>query len=51
MKKILFTVGLWCLALCMQAAGHISRLRAELQDSRSDYVFVVAHRGDWRQAP
>ena len=51
MKKILFTVGLWCLALCMQAAGHISRLRAELQDSRSDYVFVVAHRGDWRHAP
>ena len=51
MKKILFTVGLWYLALCMQAAGHISRLRAELQDSRSDYVFVVAHRGDWRHAP
>lgn len=51
MKKILFTVGLWCLALCVQAAGHISRLRAELQDSRSDYVFVVAHRGDWRHAP
>ena len=51
MKKILFTVGLWCLALCVQAVGHISRLRAELQDSRSDYVFVVAHRGDWRHAP
>lgn len=51
MKKILFTVGLWCLALCVQADGHISRLRAELQDSRSDYVFVVAHRGDWRHAP
>ena len=26
-------------------------MRAELQDSRSDYVFVVAHRGDWRHAP
>ncbi len=51
MKKILFAAWLWDLALCVQATGHISRLRAELQDSRSDYVFVVAHRGDWRHAP
>ncbi len=51
MKKILFVLGLLSLVSGLQAVGHIGRLRAALKNNRSGYVFVVAHRGDWRNAP
>ncbi|MCD8318850.1 MAG: glycerophosphodiester phosphodiesterase family protein [Paraprevotella sp.] len=51
MKKFVFVMGFLCLSLYMQASGRIGRLRAALKDCRSDYVFVVCHRGDWRHAP
>lgn len=50
-RQVLWVVVLWLCAAGMQAAGRVKKLRAELADSRSDYVFVVAHRGDWRHAP
>lgn len=30
---------------------HVARLRTELLDADSSRVFIVAHRGDWRNAP
>lgn len=51
MKKIFFSLMLLCCCLAVQAGGRIEKLRSVLKDSRSDYVFVVSHRGDWRHAP
>lgn len=43
----------WCLllALTVQAAGRIDTLLSILKSNDPGYVFVVAHRGDWRHAP
>lgn len=51
MKKIFFSLVLLCCCLAVQAGGRIGKLRSVLKDSRSDYVFVVSHRGDWRHSP
>lgn len=39
------------LTLSIQAVGRIDSLLAILKSNDSGYVFVVAHRGDWRHAP
>ncbi len=43
----------WCLllALTVRAAGRIDTLLSILKSNDPGYVFVVAHRGDWRHAP
>jgi len=37
--------------ISIQAQTRADSLLAELKSSKRDYVFVVAHRGDWRNAP
>ena len=39
------------LALTVRAAGRIDTLLSILKSNDPGYVFVVAHRGDWRHAP
>ncbi|MCC9017602.1 glycerophosphodiester phosphodiesterase family protein [Flavobacterium lipolyticum] len=52
MKKILVTMVLLILFFeTIQAQTHADKLISVLQDSKSKYVFVAAHRGDWRNAP
>ncbi|WP_264531664.1 glycerophosphodiester phosphodiesterase family protein [Flavobacterium sp. N502540] len=52
MKKILVTIVLLLLFFeTIQAQTHADKLINVLQDSKSKYVFVAAHRGDWRNAP
>ena len=34
-----------------ESVGRASRIRAEFLEPTSEYVLVVAHRGDWRNAP
>lgn len=48
----LFTIAAALLAaLSVTAQSHIDDLRQRLLSNDKDYVFVVAHRGDWRSAP
>ena len=48
----LFTIAAALLAaLSATAQSHIDDLRQRLLSRDKDYVFVVAHRGDWRSAP
>lgn len=51
MKKIL--LNLCCLVVCfnLPANNHIETLLSILKSNDPGYVFVVAHRGDWRNAP
>lgn len=58
MKTARFLTTLIILAACLTACHHApryanraERLLAELADPTSDYVFVMAHRGDWRNWP
>ncbi|URC13527.1 glycerophosphodiester phosphodiesterase family protein [Flavobacterium sp. B183] len=52
MKKILVTIVLLILLFeNIQAQTHTDKLINVLQDPKSKYVFVAAHRGDWRNAP
>ncbi|MDR2627743.1 MAG: glycerophosphodiester phosphodiesterase family protein [Dysgonamonadaceae bacterium] len=45
----LFYMTVFCVAL--QAQDRADTLLAELRDPSGNYVFVIAHRGDWRNAP
>jgi glycerophosphoryl diester phosphodiesterase len=52
MKKILVTIVLLILLFeTIQAQTHADKLINVLQDPKSKYVFVAAHRGDSRNAP
>lgn len=58
MKTARFLTTLIILAACLTAchrapryANRAERLLAELADPTSDYAFVMAHRGDWRNWP
>lgn len=54
MKKMLFIISAVIMAACSsepQYATHAEKLLAEIHDPSSDYVMVVAHRGDWRNYP
>lgn len=54
MKKPLIAFGLILIALVCGFAppqDRINQLLETLKDSKSDQVMVVAHRGDWRNAP
>lgn len=49
-KAVLGAVSLF-VALAMQAANHVDSLLNCLHNPKSNYVFVIAHRADWRGAP
>ena len=51
MKRLLLTVALLAVALSAMAEKHTDRLLRELRNPKSDYVFVIAHRADWRNFP
>lgn len=49
-KAVLGAVSLF-VVLAMQAANHVDSLLNCLHNPKSNYVFVIAHRADWRGAP
>lgn len=50
--KRLFSICLsLCLAIVVMAQQRVDKLIKELNDPKSKKVLVVAHRGDWRNAP
>lgn len=51
MKRLLSLSLLLCIALTMAAQQRVDQLIKELNDPKSKKVLVVAHRGDWRNAP
>ena len=51
MKRFFLTVALLAVALSAMAEKHTDRLLRELRNPKSDYVFVIAHRADWRNFP
>ena len=52
MTKKLFSLLLILLtAFCISAQTRTDKLLKNLHDNKSKYIFVIAHRGDWRNAP
>ena len=51
MKRIIFTLALLAAAFVAVAESHTDKLLRELSNPKSNYVFVAAHRGDWRNFP
>ncbi|MGM9760099.1 MAG: glycerophosphodiester phosphodiesterase family protein [Parabacteroides sp.] len=51
MRRIIYVIGfvVWTVALWAQERATV--LLGNLQDKQTDKVLVVAHRGDWRNAP
>jgi glycerophosphoryl diester phosphodiesterase len=49
--KNVFIFLLFLIGQALIAQNHADSLRTKLHDLSDDYVFVVAHRGDWRYAP
>ncbi len=50
-KKATLSAALLFVALATQAANHVDSLLDCLHNPKSNYVFVIAHRADWRGAP
>lgn len=50
-KKIMLGAALLLVALASRAANHVDSLLSCLHNPKSNYVFVIAHRADWRGAP
>lgn len=51
MKRIICLATFLCAVLTLAAQQDAATLAGELKDMKSEKVFVVAHRGDWRNAP
>lgn len=51
MKKIIFSLVALVVAFTAMAESRTDKLLRELRDPKSNYVFVIAHRGDWRNFP
>ena len=51
MKKIIFSLVALVVAFSSMAESRTDKLLRELRDPKSNYVFVIAHRGDWRNFP
>ena len=51
MKKFILTVALVAMAVVAVAESRTDKLLRELNNPKSDYVFVIAHRADWRNFP
>ncbi len=50
-KQVLLSVALALFSLVAGATSRIDSLLNNLHNAKSNYVFVIAHRGDWRGAP
>lgn len=51
MKKFLLSIVLVATAVVAMAESRTSKLLRELNNPKSEYVFVIAHRADWRNFP
>ena len=51
MKKILLSFALIAVAVVAMAESRTDKLLRELRNPKSEYVFVIAHRADWRNFP
>ncbi len=51
MKRFILTIALVVTAFVAFAESRTDKLLRELHDPKSDYVFVIAHRADWRNFP
>lgn len=51
MRKLVFLLSVLLVSLSVGAESKVDKLLKQLHDRNSRYVFVVAHRGDWRDAP
>lgn len=51
MKRTITSLSLFLLVISVFAQTRVDTLLQKLYDVENDYVFVVAHRGDWRNAP
>lgn len=51
MKRLLSVCLSLCLAVAVMGQQRVDKLIKELKDPKSKKVLVVAHRGDWRNAP
>ena len=51
MKRFILTLALVATALVAIAESRTDKLLRELRNPKSDYVFVVSHRADWRNFP
>ena len=51
MKKLIFSLLFIAVAFSAMAERRTDKLLRELHNPKSDYVFVIAHRADWRNFP
>ena len=51
MKKLIFSLLFLATAFMAMAESRTDKLLRELNNPKSDYVFVIAHRADWRNFP
>lgn len=51
MKKLIFSLLFVATAFSAMAKSHTDKLLRELNNPKSDYVFVISHRADWRNFP
>ncbi|MBR2031576.1 MAG: glycerophosphodiester phosphodiesterase family protein [Alistipes sp.] len=51
MKRFILSIMLVAVALIAVAESRTDKLLRELHNPKSDYVFVIAHRADWRNFP
>ena len=51
MKKFILTIALAAMAVVAMAESRTDKLLRELRNPKSEYVFVIAHRADWRNFP
>lgn len=50
-KKLFFLLPILLTAFSISAQTRTDKLFKNLHDNESKYIFVIAHRGDWRNAP
>ena len=50
-KKLFFLLPILLTAFSISAHTRTDKLLKNLHDNESKYIFVIAHRGDWRNAP
>ena len=51
MKKLILTFALVAAAVVAMAESRTDKLLHELRNPKSEYVFVISHRADWRNFP
>ena len=50
-KKLFFLLPILLTAFSISSQTRTDKLLKNLHDNESKYIFVIAHRGDWRNAP